>query len=106
MSGLESLANEDLPVLIDSLGGNCPVQAEGIIGPAPFYFRARGEHWSIEIGGGFVLEDADKGIPAEGFYMEEKWGDGPFSAGWMSEKEATLLIYRAARVFLSTQKEE
>lgn len=98
---LEALADAELPVSITGIGGNCPVQAEGTIDGAPFYFRARGEHWSIEIGGGFVLEDTAKGIPGEGFYLEEEWGDGPFSAGWMPEEEAKALIYRSARAFLA-----
>ena len=100
LDGLEKLSDEDLPVLIDNIGGNCPVQAEGTIDGAPFYFRARGEWWSIEIGGGFVLEDPDKGIPRDGFYMEEEWGGGPYDAGWMEPEEAKSIICRAARAFL------
>ena len=35
---------------IHSLGGNCPVQAEGLIDGHPFFFRARGAHWSMTVG--------------------------------------------------------
>lgn len=38
-------------IIIDSFGGNCPVQAEGTIDGKPFYFRARGSSWSMSIGG-------------------------------------------------------
>jgi hypothetical protein len=101
LDALEKLADEDLPVSITGIGGNCPVQGYGTVAGEPFYFRARGEHWSIEIGGGFVLEDPAKGIPRDGFYMEEEWGDGPYDAGWMEQEQAKALIYRAARAFLS-----
>ncbi len=85
------------------LGGNCPVQGEGTIDGEPYYFRARGEHWSIEIGGGFVLEDAEKGIPGIGFYHEEEWGDGPYDAGWMPDDVARQMIEKAAAIFRRTR---
>lgn len=79
-------------VVITLIGGNCPVQAEGTIAGEPFYFRARGQRWSIEIGGGFVLG-------GEGFYYEEPYGDGPFDAGWMPVDEARGFIAKAAAIF-------
>jgi hypothetical protein len=78
---------------IDQIGGNCPVQAEGSIAGQPFYFRARGEHWSIGIGGDVV------GNPA--WYYEEEYPGGPFAAGWMSEAEARKFIQEAADRYLS-----
>lgn len=90
-------------IVISCIGGNCPVQAEGTIDGAPFYFRARGDEWSIEIGGGFVLEDASKGIPATGFYMEREYGDGPYDAGWMPVEEARSFINEAATEYAKGQ---
>lgn len=90
-------------IVLRYLGGNCPVQSEGTIDGEPFYFRARGEEWSIEIGGGFVLEDAEKGIPDTGFYYEEEWGDEPYAAGWMPDDVAREMIDKAAAVFRKTR---
>lgn len=87
-------------VVIHGIGGNCPVQAEGTINGAPFYFRARGEHWSMEVGGGFVLEDEKKGIPATGFYIERDYGNGPFDAGWMPIDEARSFIAESAAEYV------
>jgi hypothetical protein len=72
---------------IEWIGGNCPVQAEGAIGDEAFYFRARGENWSIGVGGDPV------GSPR--WYLERHYGDWP-SAGWMSEDEARAFIQAAA----------
>lgn len=75
---------------IDYLGGNCPVQAEGTIDGQPFYFRARGDSWSLGIGGDPV------GAPA--WERDEVYGVWP-DAGWMSEQEAMAFIEAAAMVW-------
>lgn len=72
---------------IDTIGGNCPVQAEGRIDGEPFYFRARGSSWSIGIGGEPVGEPD--------WSHEEEYGSG-YDAGWMSEDEAREFISQAA----------
>lgn len=82
---------------IDQIGGNCPVQAEGTIVGQPSYFRARGEHWSIGIGGDIV------GHPD--WYYEEKYPGGKFAAGWMTEAEARAFIGQAAKRYLMDVKE-
>lgn len=84
-------------MIIDMIGGNCPVQAEGHIGGQPFYFRARGTHWSIGIGGDVVGEPD--------WYHEEEYPGGPFAAGWMSETEARQFIRGAADRYLSEKRE-
>lgn len=76
-------------LVITEIGGRCPVQAEGTICGVPFYFRARGESWSIGIGGEVVL------LPA--WEHEEDYGDEPFAAGYMPEEEALAFIEREAR---------
>jgi hypothetical protein len=73
---------------IDYIGGNCPVQATGKICGKPFYFRARGNRWSIGIGGEPVM------APAWG--KIQPYGTEPFEAGWMSEEEARIIIERCA----------
>ena len=75
------------------IGGNCPVQAEGEIGGARFYFRARGGAWSLSIGGEDII------LGPKWFYKEayKKW---PL-AGWMPEEEAINFIYEAAARYLA-----
>jgi hypothetical protein len=86
-----------MELAIDWLGGNCPVQAEGRIGGVPFYFRARGEHWSIGIGGDVV------GKPD--WYHEEEYPGGEFAAGWMSETEARQFIHDVTERYLSEMRD-
>lgn len=78
---------------IDWLGGNCPVQAEGRIDGEPFYFRARGEHWRLDIGR--VAFDSHPPL----WRHEEAWGDGPFAAGWMPEDVAREMIAKGAELY-------
>ena len=82
---------------ITMIGGNCPVQAEGDIDGKPFYFRARGQHWSMSIGG------PDPVSEPEGNHVET-YGDGPFDAGWMSEDEARRCIDMAAAAWRSRDR--
>lgn len=83
-------------IFITALGGICPVQAEGTIDGRPFYFRARGQRWTIEIG---PKPDATADGFTTTFRHEEPWGDDAFAAGWMNEDEATDLIIKAAGIF-------
>lgn len=78
---------------IDSIGGNCPVQAEGTIGGKPFYFRARHEHWSMGIGGEPVCEPEWERV--------RQWGDGKHAAGWMPEEVARAFIAECAADYLA-----
>lgn len=78
-------------IVIEHISGICPVQAEGTIDGLPFYFRARGQRWSIEIG---KSSDAEKS-----FTYSEAWGAEPFAAGWMDEDEVHRLIIVGAREF-------
>lgn len=72
---------------IDYLGGNCPVQAEGTLDGHPFYFRARGAHWSFGVGAEPVCNPD--------WSYDEPYGDGPYDAGWMTEDEARAFIDKA-----------
>jgi len=79
---------------LEYLGGNCPVQAEGTINEIPFYYRARGDRWSLSIG-------ADP-IRAPEWTHVEICG-AAYEAGWMEEDEAkdhlekALALYAAGR---------
>ena len=78
--------------VIDTIGGNCPVQAEGRIGGrTQFYFRARGERWSMSIGGRDVI-----GKPK--WYYSEPFGKWP-DAGWMEIEQAEALIDKAIKLY-------
>lgn len=83
---------------IDWLGGNCPVQAEGTVDGEPFYFRARGEHWSMGIGGEPV------GYPA--WKIKENYPGDQFAAGWMAEDEARTFIEKAAAAWAAQRQSE
>ena len=37
-------------VIIDGIGGYCPVQGSGLVDGSEFYFRSRGDSWSMSIG--------------------------------------------------------
>lgn len=79
-------------VIIDWIGGNCPVQAEGKISDEPFYFRARGEHWRVDIGKDPVI-----------WSYEQEYPGGDFAAGWMTEAEARQFIDEAAERYLNAE---
>lgn len=69
------------------LGGNCPVQAEGLIDGHSLYFRARGSQWSLTIG-----NDGGREPPLFGYI--ENWGTWP-DAGYMSDVTALSMIDKA-----------
>lgn len=78
------------PLDVEWLGGNCPVQAEGWVGCQKFYFRARGNRWTMSIGG----EDPVASPALE--YGESYGGDDDlYAAGWMDEDEALAFIVKA-----------
>lgn len=73
---------------IDTISGFCPVQGEGTVDGQPFYFRARGERWTMGIGGDVVM--------SPDWFRQRPWGDGPFAAGWMPIEEAQEIIEECA----------
>lgn len=87
-----------ITIEIDFCGGNCPVQAEGRINGEPFYFRARGEHWSLSVGADPVGDPRAQYI--------ERFSSDQFAAGWMDVTTAYGLILRAAcGIALATPKD-
>jgi hypothetical protein len=89
---------KDSGIVISMIGGNCPVQSEGTIDGQPYYFRARGSHISIGIGGSVVS--------SPNWYYEEIYGDGPFDAGWIEEDEAREFIEKAANIYRERMEED
>lgn len=81
----------DPTIRIDTFGGNCPVQADGTIGGVPFYFRARGKHWSLGIGADPV------GRPE--WYIRRRYSWRKHLAGWMPQYTALACIAKAARLY-------
>lgn len=73
-------------VTIKWAGGNCPVQIEGDVHGQPFYFRARGDSWSVGIGG--------EPVGSPNWEHEEDYGDWP-DAGWMHLHEAYDFLLKA-----------
>lgn len=81
------------------LGGNCPVQGEGTVDGLPWYFRARGCHWTIDVAS---TPDGDPVEEGDAFHAGGSWGWG-FDASWMEREHAIeivtamLVAFRIAR---------
>lgn len=74
-----------MALVIKTIGGACPFQAEGVWDDQFFYFRARHGEWTLEIGP--TSDDAVWGeLIAE--------GDDP-TGGHMSDKDARSIIENA-----------
>ena len=86
----------DPHIKIEWLGGNCPVQGEGTVGGELFYFRARGQRWSMSIGGDDVV-----GHPT--WYYEEPFGEEEYVAGWMTCYEALGFIGKAVGLYANRE---
>jgi hypothetical protein len=100
-----------MTLIVDLIGGNCPLQAEGTINGVPFYFRARGGSWSMGIGQDpvgiphrplFFEGDSRPTIPDE-WFCECTWGKWP-DAGWMPEPEARRLVEWCAEEYVAGLK--
>ena len=90
-------------------GGVCPVQAEGTIDGYPFYFRSRGESWSLRVAS---AKDADP-LDADGVYVwvvtedypvkyKDEDGHHRFTAGYATKDECIAFIERHAETFAKT----
>lgn len=76
---------------VDSLGGSCPVQGEGFIGPhLRWYFRARGERWEFH-----VYRTRSRLFDDDVIYYSEAYGIAPFEAGYISTTQAIRFIESA-----------
>jgi hypothetical protein len=69
--------------------GRAPVQSYGVIDGRDYYFRSRGEHWSMSIGASASKPD---------WYYEERYGTWP-EAGSISDDQVYNFIAEAASKF-------
>lgn len=91
---------EALGISIDNLGGNCPVQAEGSFDDKRFYFRARGEEWSLTVWPAVQAANyTDLPLGEEEWEIERDYGDSDFAAGWMHKHEAVAFICEGVTEF-------
>jgi hypothetical protein len=88
-------AEDNVAIIIDCGGGDCPVQIAGTICGTPFYFRARGAHWSLSVG-------SDPFGPSAWEYREVfgQWPD----AGWMTIEQARGFLAKGARLYIALTK--
>lgn len=80
-------------LVIENIGGNCPVQAEGTMQGLPWYFRARHERWA------FCGANEKYGEPLnvmfgveKGFFRQNRCGETRNEAGWMPLETAIHII--------------
>lgn len=81
-------------LVVEQVGGMCPLEAEGTIDGVPFYFRARGNRWQMHIGGEDIFLKPD-------WYRTDDWGTGPFEAGYMDPIEGLWFVYCLALDYTS-----
>ena len=89
-----------LNIKVESIGGKCPVQANGTIFGTDFYFRARGQAYSLAIG----EDPVDIPEYRKGWYVKKSWGEHEFDAGYMPVNIALLLISKHVIDYINEQK--
>lgn len=84
-----------------SIGGACPVQGDGQVDGLPWYFRARGRHWSLSVGWRADADAAAVWATGDaGWYIEgESDEKDEFAASWMRHGEAWRHITEAIALF-------
>jgi hypothetical protein len=102
-------------IYTEEISGCCPVQAEGTINGLPFYFRSRGEHWSLYIALTKYADPLDRG---DGVWRHKEQyppcaDEEPvmihghpckFAAGSATTKECAEFIEMAAELFIEQHK--
>jgi hypothetical protein len=79
-----------------------PVQAEGTLDDHPFYFRARGDHWTFSLaeepGLDPIYIDSPESAAGRGYFLTEQYGEaGSFAASYLELAKARDLIADCAR---------
>lgn len=103
MQPAHSLSASELPGWcgLESLGGQAPVQADGVCHGHPWYFRARGSAWSLEVAGAPGGEVPSGELKPGDFAIEAGYGFGEFDASYMPENEARWFIVRGLECFVT-----
>lgn len=86
-------------------GGVCPVQAEGTISGYPFYFRSRGESWSLRVASSPSSDplDDDAWVVTEDYPLEdEDYEYRHVAAGYATKAECIRFIERHAATWKGT----
>lgn len=75
------------------IGGWCPVQGFGEVDGFPWYFRARGEHWSFGVSSSPTGDPVDAGTKNDpnGYCERHEWGTWP-GAGYVANEVAWRFI--------------
>lgn len=95
----ELTAGRGLTWTIDGLGGNCPVQGDGVVDGRPWYFRARGEGVEFSVAYEPDGDAVNAGMGWEpGFSIWVAIGPWP-DAGWISDAEAEEFIARGVALY-------
>ncbi|WP_148212616.1 hypothetical protein [Hahella chejuensis] len=86
------------------VSGSCPVQGCGIVDNHPWYFRARGDSWSMEIAEDQSIDCECLPLvgPYPGWLIEESWGKWP-EAGYMEAAVAWELIEKVFEQFRNNE---
>ena len=96
----------DPQITIEFITTAAPVQAQGLVGGRPFYFRARWNEWTFSISEDPAVDPADFSSPGEDdywFFRQGTYGAGGYSAGFMPLPEAETIIQRCALEYLADQ---
>ncbi len=85
----------DRSIYIENIGGNCPVQIEGYFGKEYFYFRARGNAWSLEVSENAIVD-------SHFTYVEPYKEDQSYAAGWMPLYEAIQFLGKGLQKYVES----
>ena len=82
-----------LDIHIDYFGGMTPVQCWGSLSGRGFYFRARWDYWSFQVGeDGLLPVVSDEDERDLDFLLESSYGDGAYDAGYMPFEDSRRII--------------
>jgi hypothetical protein len=94
-------------VQLEFFGGECPVQSWGTLLGKPFYFRARWNYWTFEVGEEKYLPACnDSDISHLDYYIEQEYGNSPYDAGYMPFAESREIIISSICAYLQKRGNE
>lgn len=93
-------------VEIERLWGLCPVQAFGMVGDKPFYFRARSNKWMFAVAATQHGDPVQVAIGVEDGWCYERTFGHDNDASFMSHVQARILIATTAGYYLNGGTQE